>query len=201
MSFPNTDLYTIRRSPHTSAAFIREWMRSPRTMGMVCPSSASLSQAMAASISPEMNGLVVELGAGTGTVTQEILRTGISPHNLLIIEKAPAMIQVLHQRFPQLNIIQGDASDLCQLLPRERRADYIISSLPLISLGKTVREAIILAIHDALREGGILVQYTYSWGSSNPSLMDKFQLIDSRRIWDNVPPAQVFRFMRKPAAN
>ena len=168
-----------------------------------------------------MNGLVVELGAGTGTVTQELLRTGISPHNLLIIEKAPTMIQVLHQRFPQLNIIQGDASDLCQLLPQERRADYIISSLPLISLGKTVREAIILAMHDALRsstvfwhcscpilamhdalrEGGILVQYTYSWGSSNPSLMDKFQLIDSRRIWDNVPPAQVFRFMRKPAAN
>ncbi len=201
MSFTDADLYTIRRSLHTSAAFIREWMRSPRTMGMVCPSSASLSQAMAAGISPELNGLVVELGAGTGTVTQELLRTGINPHNLLIIEKAPAMIQILHQRFPQLNIIQGDASDLCQLLPQERRADYIISSLPLISLGKTAREAIILAMHESLREKGILVQYTYSWSSANPSLMDKFQLIDSRRIWDNVPPAQVFRFMRKPASS
>ncbi len=197
MSFSDPDLRTFCRSLHTSAAFIREWMRSPRTMGMVCPSGASLAQAMAAGIPPGLNGLVVELGAGTGTVTQQLLRAGIDPCHLLVIEKAPGMAQLLQQRFPQLNIVQGDATRLCELLPPARRADCIISSLPLISLGKTVRDAIILAMYESLREGGILVQYTYSWSSSNPSLMNKFQLMDSRLIWDNVPPARVFRFMRK----
>ena len=152
---------------------------------------------MAASIPAQLDGLVVELGAGTGTVTRELLHTGIEPHNLLVIEKAPTMAQILRQRFPQLSIVQGDATHLRELLPPSRRADCIVSSLPLISLGKEVRESIIQAMHESLRDGGILIQYTYSWSSSNPALNCKFQLVDSRRIWDNVPPARIFRFLRK----
>ena len=195
------DLHSLRQYLHVSAAFIREWIRSPRTMGMVCPSGTSLAHAMAAGVPLGTGGLVVELGAGTGAVTQELLRAGVAPHRLLIVEKAPGMTRLLQQRFPQLQIVQGDATALPSFIPPSRRVDCIISSLPLVSLGETTREALIRAMHASLGEGGLLVQYTYSWSSSNPFLTRGFQCVDSQRVWDNVPPARVFRFVRRAYVN
>ena len=91
------DLHSIRQYLHVSAAFIREWVRSPRTMGMVCPSGTSLAHAMAAGVPLGTGGLVVELGAGTGAVTQELLRAGVAPYRLLIVEKAPGMTRLLQK--------------------------------------------------------------------------------------------------------
>lgn len=190
-------LRSLRQTLSTSMVFIREWVRSPRSMGMVCPSSTSLARAMAVGVPKDRGGLVVELGAGTGKVTLELLRRGVNPRNLVVVEQSSRMVQLLRRRFPTLTIVQGDASSLSTYLPKGRQVDCIVSSLPLISLKEDVRTALIEEMYTSLADGGVLIQYTYSWSGSNGFLKNTFRFVDSRKVWNNVPPARVFRFVRQ----
>ena len=196
MNHTSPAITTLQQRLLTSVAFLREWVRSPRAIGMVCPSGTELARAMAERIPKNSTGLVIEIGAGTGTVTRELVRTGIAPQRLLIIERAPGMAKLLHHRFPSLAIVQGDAAELPDYLPPASTVDCIVSSLPLISLPAEVRQKILNAMKVSLRSGGTLIQYTYSWSGSNHFFRDSFRLVDSQRIWHNVPPARVFRFVR-----
>lgn len=196
MSFPPIALRSLQQWLCASSAFTRTWLCSPRTVGMVCPSGTALAECMAAGI-PDTDGIVVELGAGTGTVTRQILLSGVSPERLLVLERAPAMAKLLRTRFADLDIVQGDAERLPSFLPQGRKAACIVSSLPLLSLGEDVRRRIVCSMRDALEPGGVLIQYTYSWRKANAFLNKGFRCIESRQVWSNVPPARVFRFERE----
>lgn len=186
-----------------SFVFIREWLRSPRSIGMVCPSGTALARSMASCVPlPEAGGadgsyeLVVELGAGTGTVTQELLRRGVHPHRLLVLERAEGMVDLLRLRFPGLRIVHGDASELSRYLPDNARVVCIVSSLPLVSLPDGVRRSVIAQMRQALG-GGLLVQYTYSWARGFILMNEGFRCVRSRRVWLNLPPARVMCLRRK----
>lgn len=170
--------------------FLREWVRSPRAIGMVCPSGSALARSLASLVPQEGNGLVIELGAGTGTVTQELLRCGISPQRLLVIERAEGMVELLRVRFPGIRVLQADAAQLSTYLPANSTVDCIVSSLPLVSLPVAVRDAIIREFH-ALLGCGVLLQYTYSWSRGYILFQEGFQCVLSRRVWFNMPPARV----------
>ena len=58
---------------------------------MVCPSGMPLARSMAAFAPRKGDGLVVELGAGTGTVTRQLLDAGIAPRRLVVVEQSPVM--------------------------------------------------------------------------------------------------------------
>ena len=75
--------------------------------------------------------------------------------------------------------------------------DCIVSSPPLLSLNERVRNQIISAMFEVLHEGGLLIQYTYSWRKANAFLKDGFRCIGSSQVWHNVPPARIFRFRRE----
>ena len=57
-------------------------------------------------------GPVVELGPGTGPVTQALLQRGLAPERLILVEYDPAFCRLLERRFPGVRVIQGDAYDL-----------------------------------------------------------------------------------------
>lgn len=143
---------------------------------------------------------MVELGAGTGTVTRQLLDAGIAPRRLVVVEQSPVMVSLLRERFPQLAILEADARWLADCLPRDRQVDCIVSSLPLLSLNERVRNQIISAMFEVLHEGGLLIQYTYSWRKANAFLKDGFRCIGSSQVWHNVPPARIFRFRREVGA-
>ena len=67
---------------------------------MVCPSGMPLARSMAAFAPRKGDGLVVELGAGTGTVTRQLLDAGIAPRRLVVVEQSPVMVSLLRERFP-----------------------------------------------------------------------------------------------------
>lgn len=197
MSVSLPDFESLRQWVDASSAFVKAWVRSPRRVGMVCPSGTLLARSMAAYAPRKGDGLVVELGAGTGTVTRQLLDVGIAPQRLLIIDQSPAMAALLRNRFPHLNVLEADAERLGDFLPPDRRVDCIVSSLPLLSLNEHVRAQIVRSMHDALDEGGLLIQYTYSWRRANPFLSDGFRCVGSRQVWHNVPPARIFRFRKE----
>ena len=148
---------------------------------MVCPSGMPLARSMAAFAPRKGDGLVVELGAGTGTVTRQLLDAGIAPRRLVVVEQSPVMVSLLRERFPQLAILEADARWL-------------------LSLNERVRNQIISAMFEVLHEGGLLIQYTYSWRKANAFLKDGFRCIGSSQVWHNVPPARIFRFRREVGA-
>lgn len=102
------------------------------------------------------------------------------------------MVSLLRERFPQLAILEADARWLADCLPRDRQVDCIVSSLPLLSLNERVRNQIISAMFEVLHEGGLLIQYTYSWRKANAFLKDGFRCIGSSQVWHNVPPRPHF---------
>ncbi len=188
----------VRKKLAAGVNFLKEWSHAPARMGMVCPSGKRLTRAMASHV-PQGDGLVVELGAGTGVVTQALLESGVHPERLVVLELASGMVDVLRMRFPGIRIIQGDAAELSRYT-ENKPIDCIVSSLPLVSLPKPVQDAITDEIHAHLGNG-LLIQYTSSFAPQHALDRANFRRISAKRVWLNIPPASVMCFRTPSGQN
>lgn len=175
-------------------AFIRECLRSPKMMGTICPSSRALAKKMAEKVDRDGTGLVVELGAGTGRVTEALLARGIRPGRLFILERSQPLADVLRLKFPGLKVVCGDAAKLSSYLPGDRTVDCIVSSLPFASLNASLAAAIIVQIREHTGNGGKVVQYTYLFGRDHLLARSGFTCLSTAPVWKNLPPARVMEF-------
>ncbi len=183
------------------ALFVREAIANPRDVGALVPSSQALARRMAQLVAPSTDSLVVELGAGTGVVTQAILARGISPKRLVVLERSEPLVDLLRARFPGLQVICGDAADLGLLLRHGKFApgsapSQVVSSLPLRSLPPDKVHAIIREIAMVVRNGGHWIQYTYALRAR--TVPTGFNHRESSLVWQNVPPARVDVFTPAP---
>jgi phospholipid N-methyltransferase len=149
---------------------------------------------MAALVPSGGNGLIIEVGAGTGSVTQAMLQQGIVPERMLVLERSPVFCRVLRKKFPQLNIVQGDAAQLASYVPKGLRVDAVVSSLPLMSLPHAVRTAVIEQIRILLHPGSCVVQFTYALWARSPFRRAGYTCDCRRIIFRNMPPARLERF-------
>ena len=173
-------------------AFLKAFIANPCAIGSVIPSSKALANEMASHACLSKNEIVLELGAGTGVITQAILASGIQPNNLIVIEYSPELVKKLRPLFPGVQIIEGDAGNLQKLLCHEKRPiKAVISSLPLRSLPKTLTNSILQQISQLLPEGGKYIQYTYSFTKNKFKPLSNCRLSLSKRIWMNFPPARI----------
>ena len=180
------------------ALFTREIWANPRAMGAAFPSAPALASYMAAQVPLDRDGWVVELGGGTGVVTAALLKHGVPPWKLVVVERSPTLASHLRQRFPQLRIIQGDAAQLGQLLDHPQfPLSSIVSSLPLRSLNPATTRAISHQFEILLQPGGLLIQFTYDLRGTRTRLLPRFRRLSSRIVWSNLPPARVDVFERE----
>ena len=96
--------------------FIRSWMEKPLAIGAVTPSGKALARTMAAYLDPSVPGPIIELGPGTGPVTEAIVEQGIDPARLVLVEFDPTFCRLLRARFPAATVVQGDAYSLRRVL-------------------------------------------------------------------------------------
>jgi len=178
--------------------FLARWLRAPHRIGAVVPAGRHLARAMAEQITPESD-LVIELGGGTGSITQALLDAGLPPERLIVVERDPAFYVLLKKRFPFLKILRGDATRLRSLLAPLgiSRVATIVSSLPLLSMPGPLRQRIVEESLALLAERGTLIQYTY--GAFSPLRRRKSGLKGeiAERVWRNFPPAAIWRFRRR----
>src|SRR5262245_23292905 len=115
--------------------FIRTWIEKPLSLGAVTPSSRALARTMASYIDPARLGPIVELGPGTGPVTEALLEQGIEPSRLVLVEFDPTFCRLLRTRYPAATVVQGDAYNLKRLLAglMEQPAAGVVSGLPLFT--------------------------------------------------------------------
>lgn len=176
------------------ALFMGQLLRKPHQVVALAPSSKGLCAEMAAELDPN-GGPVVELGAGTGNITQAILDAGIAPENCHSIEMNPEFCERLRTRFPGLNVYQMSAGD-CGDLPVQA-AQAVVSGLPLLSMPTQLQRDILTGFTKLVRPGGDFVQFTY--GPKPPAtavVLEELALHwrKSDKIWWNMPPARVYRF-------
>ena len=88
--------------------FIRSWIERPLSIGAVTPSGRLLARAMARYVDPASEGPVVELGPGTGPVTEALVEAGVAPSRLVLVEFNSAFCRLLHARYPEATLVQGD---------------------------------------------------------------------------------------------
>jgi len=178
-----------------TGVFLQEWLTDPRQTGAIVPSSRNLAAAMARWLPTEANEYVLELGPGTGAVTQALIGRGLHPQRLIAIEKNPKMAGILRDRFPRAHIITGDARHLDRLLPVQLNGHgtvgAVISSLPLRNFPAEVAEELAGKIRAILSPKGKWVQYTYHLGKERPEVTAHFCLLASYVVWLNLPPARV----------
>jgi phosphatidylethanolamine/phosphatidyl-N-methylethanolamine N-methyltransferase len=184
-------LATARQKGCAPWLFAREMFSQPATVGAVWPSSGRLARSVASRVPRHGDGLVVELGGGTGAVTHALLQRGIAPGRLTVIECSPVFVRHLRARFPGVNILQGDAAELGELLPRGSCIDAIVSSLPLRSLPAREAEAIVAQWGALVGDGSIVVQFTYDLRDTEHLLLPGFRHRASDIVWANFPPARV----------
>jgi len=169
-------------------------------VGAVTPSSDALARAMAREIDSKEEGVIVELGPGTGAVTRALLHHGIAAERLLLVERDPHFCHLLHGRFPDVRVLQGDAGKLGKLLKDAGvpKVSAVVSSLPLLSLGISLQREILRESFRILDgDGGSFIQFTYGLGSPvHPVLQRRLGLTGqpvARVLW-NIPPAVVWRY-------
>ena len=178
-----------------STVFLREWLVNPQRTGAVAPSSPQLGAAMARWLPRNPESLVLELGPGTGAVTDALLKYGLREDRLVGIEKNPTLANILRKRFPQSHIITGDAWDLDKLLAELPRpiesVGAVISSLPLLNFPKEEADTLARKIRAILEPRGRWVQYSYQIVKDRSRGSDDFKLLASKIVWFNLPPARV----------
>jgi len=184
-----------------TSLFLQEWLNAPRCIASVMPSSKWLASAMARWVPTGTNGLVVELGPGTGAVTEALLAHGVKESQLIAIERTPVLADLLSQRFPRADVINGDARRLSRLLHRNitdtRPVIAVVSSLPLRHFSQADASLLSRQILEILPPEGCWVQYSYHLGDERPEGTSAFKVIHSDVVWRNLPPARVTVYQKQ----
>ncbi len=177
--------------------FFRRFLRDRKHIGAVAPSGRALARAMVAKVGSIQEGeSIVELGSGTGAITQELVRA--FPENAcVLIEREEAFVRQLRARFPYARVVHGNAEDLVPVLGNlAQKTVAIVSGLPMLSLPEQTKTAVFLAIKQVLPTGGRYVQFTYAPSAWRRVSIPGFRLVCKTRVWKNVPPATVLTFER-----
>lgn len=176
--------------------FTLRFFSKPRFTGSIMPSSRFLGKTMVRLANLDKNSIVVELGAGTGPITKQILESGFPASNLYCVEFDEQMCKILKRKFPEVNILNESAENLTKLFEdKNKPICAVISSLPLISLPENIVEKILSESESVLDKNGRFVQFTYNL-NRDPNVM-RFKNMQHKlneKVFINLPPARVDAF-------
>lgn len=181
--------------PIKSWGFVKAFLKNPKQIGAIAPSSKFLAEKLVKAADFENAKVIVELGAGTGIITKQIIKIMPKDAVLLVFE-----INYLLSRHIKKNIkdkrmvvINDDARHISRYIDNLgfQRADCVISGLPLAIFSKEERNQILNAINDCLDVKGKYVQFQYSFNDIF-ALKKIFRQVDIDFEMRNIPPAFIY---------
>jgi ornithine lipid N-methyltransferase len=145
--------------------FLGKFLTQGTAIASVVPSSRWLAQTTVRNIDWGQARALVEVGAGTGPITQVIARNAAACCRVVVIERDPDFARLLRERFqgrPNFDIVQGDVCDLPSILAQLaiESVDHVISGLPVPSFPKSLQHAFFQAVSKVLRSDGTYNQIT-----------------------------------------
>ncbi len=178
-----------------ASVFFALWLQKPLRIAAANPSSARLADAVARCIDLARAGPVLELGAGTGSLTQGLVRAGCSPERIIAIEREPALVAVLRREFPSMAVIAADATRIREYLAGSvERLAGVVSSLPIKWFPIAAQQAVVRPCLDLLGPGGRFLQVTNAFSSPLPVNYLGISGQEIARVWLNLLPAQIWAY-------
>jgi phospholipid N-methyltransferase len=187
---------------HDFMSFFLAWLASPGRVGAIAPSGDALAELITREIGPS-TGPVVELGPGTGAFTYKLLKRGVRPSDLSLVEYGSDFVKTLQLRFPGSRVLWMDAARIGSSgLFGEKDIGAVVSGLPLLNMSPRKMIAILDGSFSVIRAGGAFYQFTYGVRCPVPRrILDrlglKATLVDRAIL--NIPPAAVYRLTRRTA--
>jgi phospholipid N-methyltransferase len=173
---------------------LRKFVAHGTAIASFSPSSRFLARSMIRGIDWVRAKCVVELGAGTGPITKELVRAAHAGTRLVIVERDPDFCRLLRDKFPGQDIVEGDACRLDQILAARgiARADHVISGLPLPSFPPALRDSIIRMSAKVLGSDGEFRQITNMPWVYLKLYRNYFRDVSFKLVPLNLPPGGVY---------
>ncbi len=180
----------------SASNFFREFLRDRKMVGSVVPSSDVLVKMMIQPIKFEEAKVIVELGPGTGCVTEALLKRMAPDAKLISFELNEAFCERLRKQFPgddRLVVIHDSAHRLGEHLAALgfSHADNVVSSLPLTNIPGKIKISILNAVAHYLSERGTFTQFQY-YKTAEKLIRKKFKQVRIRFTPLNIPPAFIY---------
>jgi len=156
---------------------------------------------IAEQISPAPGGMVLELGAGTGAVTQAIRERGIADSELIAIESDPHFAARLREQYPRVRIVEGDAFAFPEVLRHDARdLRSIVCGVPVLGRPVATRRQLLLAAMAALKPGCPFIQFSYGVRPPIPCT-EGVEVRRAATVWRNLPPMHIWVYRLSRAAS
>jgi len=186
-----------KKQVNSNLLFFGKFLRHGMGIGSVWPSSKALARATIKEVSWEKAMVIVELGAGTGAITDEAVAR-LKPHTrFLAIERDGDFVQVLQERFSgmaNVEIVHGDVRNLDAIL-RARgitKVDYFLSGLPTPMLPPAVRKPMLAGVRKYMSPHGVYSNITEIPLWYRRHYKGWFADVEFRFVPVNVPPGGVY---------
>lgn len=183
------------------ARFLKSWFDKPLVTGAVSPSGKALARMMARYVDPAQPGFVLEIGPGTGPVTEALIERGVAPERLVLVEFNDEFADLLERRFPGVTVVRGDAYAVAKTLAGklDQPLTATVCSLPLLTKPVRQRVSLLDQCFEMSRPGAPFIQFTYGLVPPIPrEAIGETTTAGSPRVWMNLPPARVWIY-RRPA--
>ena len=185
----------VKRALGPAGVFLEGFIREPRMVGSVIPSSMNTIDRMLAPVDWEACDVFVEYGPGVGTFCRPILDRLRRDAKLIAIDTNPLFIDYLKRTIPdsRFSPVLGSAADVEAIVKAHGadHADYVVSGLPFSTLPDGVGPAIAAATHRVIRPGGAFLVYQFS-ARARDFMEPHFARIDDGYAPWNIPPCKLF---------
>lgn len=168
-------------------SWLKKFVKNPREIGSVAPSSPALGELMTGSIPSDAR--VLELGPGSGAITTYILQKISAPSRLTLLESDEELARQCQTKFPGITMWNADVEDA--LMAHTDTFDVILSGIPFAVMEKEKRLRVFQLIKERLSAGGQFIMFQYSI-STRDELASIFGTVTTKFTPWNVPPAFVF---------
>jgi phospholipid N-methyltransferase len=179
--------------------FLRGFLRRPKEVGSVVPSSRFLEKRIVRSADLSSARIAVELGPGTGGTTRALLRSLAPNAKLLAIEINPRFVDLIRRsiRDPRLAVHRGSAAHILSALEQHQldRPDVILSGIPFSTMEHQAGLEILRSVHESLAPGGRFVAYQFR---PRVEILGR-QVFGRAHVQTevlNVPPMRVYRWQK-----
>lgn len=176
---------------------MRAFLTQGKRIASFAPSSRSMARKLLDGIDWDKARSIVELGAGTGPITAEMVRRAHPKARLVVIELDPVLCGRLRERFrdaPNVEVVLGDATKFGELLAERGipKVDHVLSGLPLPSFPAAARDAILEVSARTIANGGTFRQLTVMPLIYYKMYRRYFADVRFRFVPFNLPPGGVY---------
>jgi phospholipid N-methyltransferase len=188
-----------RRKSDRPLQFFKGFLRNPKEVGSLIPSSRFLTRRVLKCGSVSDARVIVELGPGTGVLTREILDRMPADGKLIAVELLPEFVELLERAYPdpRLRIYNGSSADLEKALAEagEGQADLVVSGIPFSTMERGEGRRTLEAAKRILAPGGRFVAYQFR-SAVRRMAEPVFGPAQTRAEFRNLPPMRVYTFLR-----